>query len=273
MKHDALDVDTIEAARAGGLLGRKVVVFKSTASTNDIAWQYANNPTNNGLCILAESQSAGRGRRGRLWHSQPGQSILASLCLLDQAVGIERLTLTTAVAVAEAVSRFAGIPARIKWPNDILVGSKKLAGILVEKKTNDQKHQYVIGIGINCHQTAGDFAGCDLKLPATSLAMETDGPIDRNALVADLLASLEHWLAVVVPSASDRQGRDGFDTVVHRWQQFSALLGRHITVESNNQTFSGFCRGIDPTDGLVVQLDTGPVKIFHAGQTTIQAID
>ncbi len=256
-----LDVDTIEAARTGTRLGRRVVVFKSTDSTNDIAWQYASNPAHDGLCVLAESQHKGRGRRGRSWHSQPGQSILASILLLNEDIDAEQLTLTTAVAAAEAIGKFANIPARIKWPNDILINGKKLAGILVEKKTIVSRHNFVIGIGINCHQSREAFENCDLKLPATSVAIETGQTINRNQLVCELLASLEHWLSVDIES------------IVHRWQQLSALLGRQITVESNNQTYSGFCRGIDPAEGLIVQLNTGPVKIFPAGQTTIQSID
>ena len=257
-----LDVDTIEAARTQAGLGRKIVLFKSTASTNDIAWQYANNPANNGLCVLAESQNAGRGRRGRTWHSEPGQSILMSVLLLNSSIDAERLTLTAAVAVAEAVTAFANLPARIKWPNDILIDGKKLAGILVEKKVDAKQQNYVVGIGVNCNQQQDAFDGCKLHLPATSLRMETEKEIDRNALTIEILAALEKWLAI-----------DNADAIVNRSQQLSALLGRHITVESNNHTYSGFCRGIDPTDGLIVQLDAGPVKIFPAGQTTVQTIE
>lgn len=262
LQTDALDVDTIEATRTQALLGAKVVLFKSTASTNDIAWQYATNPANHGLCVLAESQSAGRGRRGRTWHSKAGQSVLMSILLLDQTIDAEQLTLATAVAVAEAIGELCHLKTRIKWPNDILIDNKKLAGILVEQKTLSQKRHYVIGIGINCHQDPATFKGYPLKMPATSLAIETGKEVSRNNLASALLASLERWLSV-----------DNSDPVLHRWQQLSALLGQHITVESNNQTYSGFCRGIDPAEGLVVQLDTGMVKIFHANQTTIQAIE
>lgn len=256
-----LDVDTIEAARTGAAVGAKIVLFKSTASTNDIAWQYAANPANNGLCVLAESQSAGRGRRGRTWHSQPGQSILLSVLLLDQPDQAGQLTLTVAIAAAEAVIDSTGLAARIKWPNDILVNGQKLAGILVEKKNAGRQSHYVIGIGMNCNQLPDAFENDDLHLPATSLRMETNNEVDRNSIAAAILASLEKWL-----SCEDHR------LVVNRWQQLSALLGHHITVESNNQRYSGFCRGIDPTDGLIVQLDAGPVKIFHAAQTSIETI-
>ena len=252
-------IDRIEDARGAALIGRKVVLFKSTASTNDIAWEYAANNTHHGLCVLAESQRKGRGRRGRFWYSNPGESILASILLLDQPMEAELLTLTTAVATAEAIQAFCKLPCRIKWPNDILANGKKLAGILVEKRIVRKRHHFVIGIGINCNQPSAFFETHDLRIPATSLAIETSQSIDRTQLVCILLEKLEKWL---------KKSHD-YQAITSRWQQLSDLLGRHIIVESDNRQYSGFCRGIDPAEGLVVQLDAGPVRIFNANQTSI----
>lgn len=254
-----LDVDRIEAARTNASIGGKVVLFKSTASTNDIAWEYAVNNAHHGLCVLAESQHKGRGRRGRSWQGASGQSILASILLLDTPIEAELLTLTAAVAVAEAIQTFCQLSCRIKWPNDILAGGKKLAGILVEKKVIQKRHHFVVGIGINCNQPAEFFDAHDLRVPATSLAIESGRPTDRTELVCVLLEKLEAWLGK----------KQGSQAIITRWQQLSDLLGHHITIESNNQHYSGFCRGIDPAEGLIVQLDTGSVRIFHASQTSI----
>ena len=258
-----LNVDRIEDARANALIGRKVVLFKSTASTNDIAWEYAANPSGHGLCVLAESQYKGRGRRGRIWHSSPAQSILVSILLLNHPTQAELLTLTAAVAITEAIQMFCGLGCRIKWPNDILVNGKKLAGILVEKKTIRQQRHFVVGIGINGNQPAEFFQGHDLNLPATSLAIETGQHIDRTELVCILLAMFEEWL---------HKSRDS-RTIIARWQQQSDLLGRHIIVESDNRQYSGFCRGIDPAEGLIVHLDSGTVQIFSAKQTSIIKVE
>ena len=256
-----LDVDVIEEARAGHALGAKVVLFKETASTNDIAWEYASGKANHGLCVLAEAQSKGRGRRGRTWLADTGQSILCSVLLMNQTIEAELLTLTVAVAATEAIASFCKITPRIKWPNDILVNQKKLAGILVETKTVNRQHHYVVGIGINCNQDASAFEGQNLNMPAASIAMETGKAIDRNQLVCEFLDKLQSWL-------------DGdTEEILARWQQLSTLLGRHITVECDNQKFSGFCRGIDPTEGLLLHLDTGAVKVCHAGQTSILKIE
>lgn len=260
---EPLDIDRIEAARQDCQIGHKMVLFKSTASTNDIAWEYASNPAHHGLCVLAESQSKGRGRRGRIWQSSPRQSILLSILLRNQPLQAELLTLIAAVAAADAIQTFRGLPCRIKWPNDILVDGKKIAGILVEKKIIQKQHHFVVGIGINCNQSAGFFAEHNLNLPATSLAIETGNPINRTELICILLAKFDQWLA----KRRDRQA------ILSRWQQQSNLLGHHITLESDNRRYSGFCRGIDPAEGLIVQLDAGTVCIFSAHQTSLINVD
>lgn len=263
MDVEPLDIDRIETARRHSWLGHKVLLFKSTASTNDIAWQYAANPVHHGLCVLAESQDKGRGRRGRTWHSNPGQSILLSVLLLNQPLAAELLTLMAAVAAVDAIQAVCGLPGRIKWPNDILIDGKKLAGILVEQKTANKQPHFVVGIGINCNQPADFFTQYDLNMPASSLAVETGKPVDRTELVCALLTKIEQWLA----KSADKHA------ILTRWQQQSDLLGRHITVESDNCRYSGFCRGIDPDEGLIVHLDSGTVRIFSARQTSLIKVD
>ena len=132
-----LDVDRIEEARQGATIGQRVVVFKSTGSTNDIAWEYAGNPAYNGLCVLAESQSKGRGRRGRAWHSRPGESILCSVLLMDPALESERLTLATGVAAAEAICGICGLSAG-QVPTTCFRG-RKLAAFSSEKRLFKEK--------------------------------------------------------------------------------------------------------------------------------------
>lgn len=266
MNAAAIDVDRIEAARQNAVIGRKVVVFKSTASTNDIAWEYAVNRANHGLCVLAEEQTAGRGRRGRKWHSEPGESLLCSILLIDTPIEAELLTLAAAVAAAETIRRQCGLGADVKWPNDILVKGKKLAGILVEKRSVGGRMCFVVGVGVNCNQDTGAFEGHRLRMPATSVRMETGKSIDRTRLACELMAAFENWLA---KAEGVNQRRPGDNPVIRRWTQLSSLLGRHITVECNNEQFSGFCRGMDPAEGLIVQLDSGIVRAFAAAHTSI----
>jgi BirA family biotin operon repressor/biotin-[acetyl-CoA-carboxylase] ligase len=252
-----IDIDRIEAAKAGCRIGSKLVLFQSTSSTNDIAWEYANNPDNHGLCVLAESQTAGRGRRGRTWYSEPGQSILCSILLAKTNIEAELLTLASAVAVAEAIHNYSQITARIKWPNDILIREHKVAGILVEKRIKNRKSCCVVGIGINCNQSRDVFEQYDLNLPATSLAIETKNTIDRTALICELLTQFEKYLDFTEKK------------IIDRWLQLSGMLGRHVTVECDGRRFNGFCRGVDPVKGLILHLDNSLVRMFSAAQTSV----
>jgi biotin-(acetyl-CoA carboxylase) ligase len=339
-------IDRIEAARGGGnaRIGRKVVVFQSTASTNDIAWEYAANADNDGLCVLAESQSKGRGRRGRVWLSEPRQSILCSVLLTNTPIEAELLTLAAAVATAEAINRSAWATAeavnrsawasafaeatvdrqstlqnskhnhgqapdfakatvdtqstlqnskhnhgqadpsaplgtwldratwvqcRIKWPNDILIQEQKIAGILVEKRTKNKRPCFVIGIGINCNQGPEFFAAHDLNMPATSLSIQTGQTIDRTALVCELLEQIELWLDKSCTKNSVGTAHPTGNPVIERWLQLSGMLGRHITVECDGRRYSGFCRGVDPAQGLILHLDNSLVGMFSASHTSV----
>lgn len=271
-----LNVDAIENLRKDATIGQKVVLFQSTSSTNDIAWEYANNPDNHGLCVLAEAQTAGRGRRGRTWYSEPGQSILCSILLTKTNIEAELLTLVAAVATAEAMNRYCQLPARIKWPNDILIREQKVAGILVEKRIKNNTPCFVIGIGINGHQSRETFEQYELNTPATSLDIETGRPVDRTGLVCELLWQLEHWLdkaGVGTPfrssSCAGQAAGPTNDPIIDRWMQLSDMLGRHITLESDGNQYSGFCRGIDPIQGLILQLDNSLVQMFSAAHTSI----
>ena len=266
-----LDADRIESARQNAHIGRKTVLFRSTASTNDIAAEYAGNAANDGLCVLAETQSKGRGRRGRTWFSEPGQSILCSVLLTKTDVEAELLTLTAAVATAEAIQQTCDLSCRIKWPNDILIKGQKVAGILVEKRIKKNRPCFIVGIGINCNQSRETFEKYTLNLPATSLAVETGKPVDRTGLVCELLEQFEHWLDTASHKLSPCRGtvpRSG-EGVITRWLELSGMLGQHVTVEYDGRQFSGFCRGIDPTQGLILQLDNSLVGVFSTAHTSL----
>lgn len=275
-----MDIDRIEEVRKGSVVGRKVVMFKSTASTNDIAWEHASNPAHHGLCVLAETQTQGRGRRGRSWQSRPGESLLCSLLLIDQPIEAELLTLTAAVATAEAISGLCGLNVSIKWPNDVLAAGKKLAGILVEKRTVKGRTCFVVGVGVNCNQEAAAFEGHAMRTPPTSIRLETGASIDRTMLACELMAAFEDWLAKADVrsssfslSATKHAKACTPNPVIQRWMQLSALLGRHLTVECNNHTFRGSCRGVDPAEGLMVQLESGAVRVFDAAHTSILSVE
>jgi BirA family biotin operon repressor/biotin-[acetyl-CoA-carboxylase] ligase len=256
---DLLDPDRIKSHLRTERIGKKVIVYSSTASTNDVAAEYAKNRDNDGLVVLAEEQTSGRGRGGNKWFGSRGDSVLCSILLTECKVPSELLSLTCAVATAEAVGKCAKPEAKIKWPNDIILNGKKVAGILVESKNPGKHTAYVIGIGINCHQKKQSFP-VELRQAATSIDIETDSDTDRISLIRRLLVSVEHWLEIA---------EQGKEEVIERWRRLSTQLGHRVTLVYNRKKFSGHCIGIDPEKGLILQLDTGGIRMFHAAQTTI----
>jgi len=253
---DLLEPDIIKADLKTKRIGRRIVVYQSTSSTNDIAAEYAKNKENHGLVIFAEEQTAGRGRAGSKWYSSQSDSILCSVVLTDCKCHDELLSLTAAVAIAEAIGKPGGNQAKIKWPNDIMLNDKKVAGTLLESKLDNV---YILGVGINCHQKKDSFPR-QLQSTATSIDMESHCTVDRVSLAKRLLTSIDHWLEVAIENSEE---------VIEQWRKLSTLLNQRVTLIYNGQEFTGNCIGIDPEKGLILQLDTGGVRMFDAAHTTI----
>ena len=257
---DPLDPDKIKANLKTTRIGKKILVYNSTTSTNDIAAEYAKNKENDGLAIFAEEQTAGRGRAGTKWHSSRADSILCSIVLTECKCNAELLSLMCAVAVAEAIGKIAEFEAKIKWPNDIILNGKKVAGILLESKPNDTGSAYILGVGINCHQEKNSFPP-ELQTTATSIDIESQAISDRISLAKRLLASMDHWLEVAEKDSKK---------VTDQWRKLSIQLGHRVTLVFNGREFTGNCTGIDPEKGLILQLDTGGIRMFDAAHTSIE---
>jgi len=254
-KPDLLDADKIKANLKTKRIGRKILVYSRTSSTNDIAAEYAKNKGNDGLAVFTEEQTAGRGRAGSRWHSGRSDSILCSILLTDCKLNGELLSLACAVAVAETI----GKQAKIKWPNDIILNGKKVAGILLESKKSKTSNIYIIGIGINCHQIIDSFPS-ELRQVATSVDIESRTVCDRILLAKRLLTVLDYWLEAAAQSNKK---------VIDRWRKLSVQLGHRVAIVFNGRKFTGNCIGIDPEKGLVIQLDSGGVRMFDTTHTTI----
>jgi BirA family biotin operon repressor/biotin-[acetyl-CoA-carboxylase] ligase len=250
-----LDADEIKAQLKTNRIGGKILVYSRTSSTNDIAAEYARNKGNDGLVVFAEEQTAGRGRAGSRWHSGRSESILCSILLTDCKLNGELLSLTCAVAVAETI----GKSTKIKWPNDIILNGKKVAGILLESKKDRTSNTYIIGMGINCHQTLDSFPP-ELRPIVTSIDIESEMVCDRILLAKRLLTVLDCWLETAAQASKK---------VTERWRKLSVQLGHRVALVFNGTKFSGNCIGIDPEKGLIVQLDTGGVRMFDAAHTSI----
>jgi BirA family biotin operon repressor/biotin-[acetyl-CoA-carboxylase] ligase len=254
-----LSADEIKANLKTRRIGKKILVYNSTSSTNDVAAEYATDERNDGLAIFAEEQTAGRGRAGAKWISGRADSIICSVVLTKTKCSVELLSLTLAVAVAEAVGKPGGKAAKIKWPNDIILNGKKLAGILLESKTYNSHTVYILGIGINCHQKRISFPP-ELQSIATSIDIEAQTICDRVSLAKRLLSSVDYWLKIAEKNSEE---------VIEQWRSLSLLLGSRVTIIFNGTEFIGNCTGIDPEKGLILQLDSGGTRFFDAAHTTI----
>lgn len=245
---DRLDIDRLQASLRTRSFGKTLRYMPSTASTNADALAYLQQlvdpPVPHGMTILAECQTAGRGRRGRLWHSPAEGNIYVSVILVPQQ-GANRIgpwlswiPLLSALAVADCLSAHTGLAVSVKWPNDLLIGEKKLGGILCEQTTApDRTMAIVIGIGLNINAGLDSFPE-ELRAYATSLAAECGRVIDRVAILADLFLRLEQRM--------DRLFLNGPAGMVGEFTQRCSTLGKTVRVTLETQ---GIVQGVAESIG------------------------
>jgi BirA family biotin operon repressor/biotin-[acetyl-CoA-carboxylase] ligase len=230
-------------------------LLASTTSTNDEAKRAAKLGAPHGATWVAEEQTAGRGRQRRAWWSLPGENLLFSV-LLREGLAPRRLpqiALVAGLAVRDTVARAAGVEAMIKWPNDVLVGGKKIAGVLVEAITaGAQVEAVVVGVGINVH--ARRFPA-EIAEHATSIALVAHDPPDRASVLADALASLEEDLHAITAR--------GLGLVRSRLEAADALRGQRVRRDSDDE---GVAVGIDDEGRLIIRRDDGATTAWIAGE-------
>jgi BirA family transcriptional regulator, biotin operon repressor / biotin---[acetyl-CoA-carboxylase] ligase len=237
---------TVGASATGSIVRLGIV-----DSTQSVAFALAERGAPDRTAVVADAQSAGRGRRGRTWQAPAGTSLLVSILVRPRLAQplLPTLSPTTAVAAAEALRRVTGLEARVKWPNDVLVGGRKIAGILLESRTSPSAGltapaTVVIGLGVNLGQR--EFPP-ELAARATSVALEGGRVPDRETMLVALLEAFDAWRA--------RLEGEGFEPVRDRWRRLSDTLGRRVT--------------IDAVSGVAVDLDTdGALLIDVAGRLT-----
>jgi BirA family biotin operon repressor/biotin-[acetyl-CoA-carboxylase] ligase len=239
-------------------LGRTLHTFDTVDSTNVVAFRLAVEGAEHGELVLAEQQTQGRGRRGRSWSSPRQRNLYCSFVLRPELPPqrAPELTLLGAVAVAESL-RANGVPADIKWPNDLLVGGRKVAGILTELSADpDRVHFVVLGIGVNLNAAKEDFP-VELREVATSVVEVTGRPVVRAAFLAGLAKRLEDWL--------DVHAGQGFEPVRERWRALSATLGQEVLVTSERRELRGVAVDIDADGALRLRTAEGTEERVLAG--------
>ena len=237
------------------VIGRPIRVYSEVTSTNDIALQLASKGVQEGITIFAESQTHGRGRLGRSWNSVIGKSIMLSILLRPKWKDASRISLAAAVAVARTLESFTEESVGIKWPNDIYIAGRKVAGILCESSQG----AIVVGIGINVLQETSGFPE-PLATTAGSLAMVSDCVLDRAKIAASLLSEFDTLYATLP---------DGFESVIYECKRRSILIGRKIEATSGRTTIRGTVNGLDLDGALQIRDDYGVDRSLHAGDITL----
>jgi len=243
------ELESALGAAAGrlGPFGRRILWHPETSSTNDVAAVFAERGADEGLVVVADYQSAGRGRLGRAWISPPGAGLYVSIVLRPTARALPLLTIAAGVAVAEAVAVATGLDLQLKWPNDVHIGGRKLAGILAEGAAQ----HVVLGIGINVLLASYPR---DVADRATSIEAELGRPPDRGVLLAECLSSLAKWYRVL----TEQGGRP----VVEAWRlRAASTLGRRVEWEAGPATRRGLAENIDEAGALLVRSGSELVPI------------
>lgn len=256
-----LDPGLITSAVSPGrraLLG-EVIVLQETGSTNDHAMQLAHDRFH-GCVVVADTQSAGKGRRGRRWSSPPG-NLYMSLCwrFADGATQPGLLPLAAGLAVCRALASFGLVGHGLKWPNDVRIGDEKLCGILVEARGRNGSFDMVCGVGVN--MMLDDAAGEAIGQPWTSLSRHlADAMPTRNQLAGSIVDEL-----VALISEPPRLA----GSVLEHWPKWDLLYGQDVNVHGDSFLHQGVARGVDAQGALRLETSSGQ-QSFHSGEVSVR---
>jgi BirA family biotin operon repressor/biotin-[acetyl-CoA-carboxylase] ligase len=261
---DLLDAGSISSQLGSGKIGHRLLCSNQTVSTNADAFRLAEDGAPEGTVVIADAQAAGKGRRGRVWSSPEGVNLYCSVVLRPPIMPHEapQLTFLSAVAVARAIEVTKVLKPEIKWPNDLLIDGKKVAGLLNEMSAETDGINFVIlGIGVNLNMSADQFPP-DLRHPATSLLIESGSPVVRSRFAGIMLKELDKLYADFLVS--------GFGPVRQEWQQRCNANGRHVAVsDAGSDVVSGMFAGIDEDGALLVQNAEGGVLRILSGDVRV----
>ncbi len=262
---DVLHADDL-LARLGRtkVIGRDIRVFHETTSTNDVVDKLARDGVSEGAVVFAESQTKGRGRLGRQWISPAGQGLWFSVLLRPELRPQDATQLTVAAAVAHirAIKSETGLEPEIKWPNDILISGKKVAGILTELSGELDRIRYVIaGVGVDVNLAASDFP-TDLRKTATSLRIEAGRAIGRPELAAALLRALDETYAELTA------GR--FAAVADEWEANCSTIGRAVVIRTGERRIQGQAESLDEHGSLLLRTEHGHLERVTGGDVTLE---
>lgn len=253
-------IEAVQHSLQNALIGHRIIYHSVVTSTMDVARQEAEKGVEEGTVVLAEEQTVGRGRFGRRWVSTPGLDISLSIVLYPDKWACSRLTVATCVAVMRAIRDLYGLAPTLKWPNDVLIGGKKVSGILVETIFQDSEVRYaVIGVGINVNFNPTEIP--DNPFQATSLAAELGRPVQREEFLQAFLGSMGDIYIHL----------SGWGNVWEEWQGWMETLGQKVQVRWGEHTEEGVAEGVDAEGNLLLRRVDGSVVSLAAGEVTLQS--
>ncbi len=257
---DALEPSALQQLLTTHTFGRVLQVWPSATSTNDLVKTLAQDGAPEGTVVIADHQTNGRGRQGRTFASPAGVGIYLSLLLRPQIdmARLPQLTLVSAVATAQALTAYSALPVQLKWPNDVEVYGKKVAGILCEAAVSPSTATLaIIGIGINVNTALEDFP-LELQPFVTSLALAAGHSWSRAPLIALLLAHLERLYTLF------QQGH--MATILAQWLHYGPIVGRRVRFTQDTRALTGIVAGLDEDGALRVHDPAGTLYRLVAGE-------
>ena len=260
MPYSEKDLKWIQGQLRAELIGRKIITHDSVNSTNDAAKNLIDESAEEGTIVLSDSQTQGKGRKGRSWHSEENVGIYISIVLkpdlpLEQ---ISQITLVAGVTLVQAINEFSRVRAYLKWPNDILLNGKKVAGILTENHNQNSQSGIVLGIGINVNNSHFPVS---LQHIATSMAMANGEIYERLPLITYLINHLDEEYRCFLD--------EGISPIVDRWNMNSDMFGKRVSITQGTQTSSGTAMKLNEQGHLVMLMDDGEKFDFDSGEVAL----
>lgn len=261
---DYLNEDSIKSFLHTKIIGKSLFVLDSATSTNDYLKNLGNENCENGTVVVTREQTKGKGRLGRTWTSKKDDCVMFSVLLRPNIAPNEvgAITPLAGLAVCKAIRDFTGLDCMIKWPNDIIVGKKKLVGILTEMSAEFDAVEYIVaGIGINFDQT---FFPEEIAYKATSVLLETGRHYNKNEFLAFVLEHLENEFV--------KNNLELSQTALSEYSDMCATVGKSVTFQRGTRRISGMAVGVASGGELKVMLSDGSICNVNSGEVTVQGI-
>jgi BirA family biotin operon repressor/biotin-[acetyl-CoA-carboxylase] ligase len=258
MTEETLSAESITDGLDTRMIGRRILYYPSVTSTNEIARTEAERGIQEGAVVVADEQTAGRGRLRRSWMTPTG-NIAMSVVLYPEKQILPSLIMMASLAVSRSIETVTDLKTQIKWPNDVLIDGRKVCGILIESDVRKEKIRYaVIGIGINVNAGKEIFSG--IQTPATSLNIEAGKEVSRLLLIRELLTAMDNQYYILRSGGS----------VFSEWSDRLVTLGKEVRVTSGEEIYEGIAESVDADGSLLVRSPDGSLNKVIAGDVTLR---